>query len=513
MSNTLFPISHPHHHQDETANQQACTSPQLYGMFASLNKRAVLVVGGGEVAERKVTALLKAGARVTVGAPQLTPLLSAWQQSGRIRHLDGAYADEWLNGMWLVVAATDQRWFNRRLAQAANRRRLFINVVDDAALSSFQVPAVVDRGALQIAISTAGAAPVLARQLRSRLETQLHESWGALVDLTARFRHHIKSKLPDLAARRHFFEQLPESPVAACLQRHDSDAAERALLDRLHASCTHPSGEVVLVGAGPGDPGLLTLHAVRALQQADVILHDRLVSADVLALARRDAELICVGKAPGKHAYTQENINTLLVTQAQRGRCVVRLKGGDPFIFGRGGEELQVLRQAGIAYRVVPGITSAAACAAYAGIPLTHREHAQSVRFVTAHCKHSIDTLDWRALAAEKQTLAIYMGVAQLNVIQQQLLQHGCQADLPFALIENGSRAQQRVIRGCLGELAQRARQAAVQSPAMLILGEVAALSDTLAWFHSQASDARTSAHSLEVSPHAERDAQIPVTA
>lgn len=457
--------------------------PRLYGLFADLSGRQVLVVGGGEVAERKVSSLLKAGASVVVGSMTLTHSLGLLLARGDIAHLSGEYIDAWLQDSWLVVAATDDQQLNQRIAETAESQKILVNVVDDVALSTFHVPAIVDRGALQIAISTAGAAPVVARQLRSQLEAQLDGSWGALVALTARFRQRIKTVFPQLTARRQFFEQLPNGPVFASLRRRDAVAAEQELRHLLKHSSTETIGEVVLVGAGPGDPGLLTLHAHRALQQADVILHDRLVSDEVLDLARRDVEFIQVGKTPGSELNSQDKINALLIDQALQGKRVVRLKGGDPFVFGRGGEELEALREADIAYRVVPGITAAAACSAYAGIPLTHRDYAQSVRFVTAHCKGSIDRLDWKALAQEKQTLAFYMGVSQLGRIQQQLLAYGRRAEVPFALIENGTRKQQRVLRGSLGELARVARLEKVQTPALLVVGEVAVLADSLAWF------------------------------
>ncbi len=455
---------------------------RLYGLFADLAGRRVLVVGGGKVAERKVAALLEAGAAVLVAAPRLTGALGRLAAAGRIGHRPEGFAEQLLDDCWLAVAATDDQALNRSVAAAAEARHMLVNVVDDTALSSFHVPAIVDRGALQIAISTAGAAPVVARQLRARLEIWLDESWGGMVALAARFRQRTKAAFPDLAARRRFFERLTEGPAMESLRRGDSAAAERALQQLLTEAPTETAGEVVLVGAGPGDPGLLTIHALRALQQADVILHDRLVSAEVLQRARRDAELIAVGKVPGSRHHSQEWINALLVSQARKGRRVVRLKGGDPFIFGRGGEELEALRAAGIRYRVVPGITAAAACAAYAGIPLTHRDHAQSVRFVTAHCRQSVDTLDWQALAADRQTLAVYMGVGQLGRIRDRLLAAGRAASTPFALIEKGSTPEQRVVAGTLGELPEVAARHGIAAPALLILGEVAALGRTLAW-------------------------------
>jgi len=456
---------------------------KLYPLFADLSRRAVLVVGGGLVAERKIAALLGAQAQVTVNAPTLTPQLQRWVAAGRIAHRRDAFQESWLDRVWLVVAATSDIELNRLIATFAELRRIFVNVVDDAALSSFHVPAVVDRAPLIIAISSGGEAPMLARLLRERLETLFDHSLGALATLAARLRKRIRVRHPDMAARRRFYESLFAGPVAALLRQGRPDAARQAAEQVLTALPTASAGSVVLVGAGPGDPGLLTLRALRALNEADVILHDRLVSAEVLDLARRDAERIEVGKQAGNHHTTQDGIHALLLEHARAGRRVVRLKGGDPFVFGRGGEELEFLRDHRIPYEVVPGITAAVACAAYAGVPLTHRDHAQSVRFVTAHCQSSRDTLDWNGLAQERQTLAIYMGVAELGGLQARLIGHGRAPSTPFALIENGSRPEQRVITGTLANLAERAAFHMVRSPALLILGEVASLATSLAWF------------------------------
>jgi uroporphyrin-III C-methyltransferase/precorrin-2 dehydrogenase/sirohydrochlorin ferrochelatase len=458
---------------------------KLYPLFADLTDRQVLVVGGGNVAERKAAARLAAGAAVSVGAPALTARLAAWAAAGRLRHLPGHFDEHWLQAIWLVVVATDDRPLNAQIAAAAHRRRLLANVVDDPQLGSFHVPAVVDRAPLTIAISSAGAAPVLARRLRERLEALFDESLGALATLAQRHRQRIRQRHRDPGTRRRFYDWLCDGPVAGLLRARQPLAAERALLSHLAtAAPSRASGHVILVGAGPGDPGLLTLHALRALNRADVIVHDRLVGDGVLELARRDAERVDVGKRPGEDAHaTQHRIHALLLEYARAGRCVVRLKGGDPFVFGRGGEELEFLRAHGVAYEVVPGVTAANACAAYAGVPLTHRDHAQSVRLLTAHCKDSLDTLDWPALARERQTLAVYMGVAELPRLTRQLLRHGRAADTPFALVENGSRPQQRVVAGTLAQLPALAAAHRIRAPALLILGEVAALAPRLAWF------------------------------
>jgi len=459
------------------------TAP-LFPLFADLRGRTVLVVGGGAVAARKVTPLLAAGARVRVGAPHLGTALARLRDEQRIEHIVGEFEPEWLDGAWLAIAATDDEAVNSAVAAAGDARRVWVNVVDDGRSSSFHVPARIERGPLQVAISSGGGAPMLARHLRERLETELDESLGPLAELLTRRRKQVRNRYPRIADRRRFLDELLAGPVPALLRQGQDAEAEQAF-DAALAITPKSSklGSVALVGAGPGDAGLLTLRALRLLNQADVILHDRLVSKEVLQLARRDAEFIEVGKRAGHHETTQDGIHALMLEHARKGRRIIRLKGGDPFVFGRGGEELEFLHAHGVAFEVVPGITAALACAAYAGIPLTHRDHAQSVRLVTAHLKDSQDSLDWRSLAQERQTLAVYMGVAGLEQFRNQMLAHGRDPATPFALIENGSRAEQRVILGTLAELPDRARSEAVQSPALLIFGEVAALAETLHWF------------------------------
>jgi uroporphyrin-III C-methyltransferase/precorrin-2 dehydrogenase/sirohydrochlorin ferrochelatase len=463
------------------------SAPPLFPLFTHLAGRAVLVVGGGAVARRKVQALLPTGASVRVGATVLDSQLAQLAAQGRIEVLAGPFNEAWLEGAWLVVAATDDRAVNRAVAAAAEARRVWANVVDDAELSSAHLPARVERGAVQIAISSGGGAPMLARHLREQLETQFDESLGALAELFAQTRERIRTHLPDLATRRRFFDRVLRGAIPTLLRRGETAKARREFIGLLEQAQQARSGSVVLVGAGPGDPGLLTLRALRVLNEADVILHDRLVGAEVLALARRDAELIDVGKqVGGDHHTTQECIHRQLLEHARRGKRVVRLKGGDPFVFGRGGEELEVLREHGIDFEVVPGITAAIACGAYAGIPLTHRDHAQSVRFITAHTKDEDDAFDWAALAREKQTLAFYMGVAGLERIRDRLLAHGRAASTPFAIIENGTRPEQRVVLGTLAALPELARFHCVGAPALVIVGEVAALAASLHWFGSE---------------------------
>ena len=456
----------------------------LYPLFADLNDRHVLVVGGGDVAARKTAMLLKAGARVTVGAPVLAPELREWVQQGRIAHKPGAYQPEWLDGTWLVIAATRSRPLNARIANDGHARQRLVNVADDAALSGFHVPALIDRSPLLVAISSQGVAPMLVRRLRERIENLLDPALSSLLQLAQRYRARIRARHVDLAQRRRFYDWLQNGPVHASLRAAKPLHAERQLVAALADEAipkTH--GSVALVGAGPGDPGLLTLRALRALNEADVILHDALISEPILDLARPDALRITVGKRGGGVHTPQESIHALMLEHARAGRRVVRLKGGDPFVFGRGGEELEFLRAHGIAYEVVPGITAALACAAYSGVPLTHRDHAQSVRLVTAHCQQSFNTLDWSELASERQTLAIYMGVGQLDHLTQQLLAHGRDASTPFAIIENGTLPQQRTLTGRLGDLPALATRYSIRAPALLIMGEVAAQADAAHWY------------------------------
>ena len=462
----------------------------LFPLFADLSGRSVLLVGGGGVAERKAALLLAAEAQVDVVAPTLTPLLAEWARAGRVRHLARRFSPEQLDGRWLAIAATDDSVVNVEIAAAAKARRIFVNVVDDAGLSTFQVPAIVDRSPLVIAISSGGSAPMLARLARERIESYFDDTWGALATLLARSRSRIRARFGNVEVRRRFYERILRGPVVQAIRAGRVNEAESALDGELAAheralaavdASALAQGSVVLVGAGPGDPGLLTLHALRALNEADVILHDRLVSAAVLDLARRDAERIDVGKIVGRHHTPQDGINALMLEHARSGRRVVRLKGGDPFVFGRGGEEIEFLRAHGVPYAIVPGITAAIACAAYAGIPLTHRDHAQVIRFATAHRKRSEGESD--ALTAGGETLAIYMGVAEFANVRDKLYAEGVSAGTHFAIIENGTRPDQRVLIGTLAELVECATAYRVQPPALLIVGDVAQIAAEHHWF------------------------------
>ena len=456
-------------------------------IFCRLDNKPVLLVGGGEVAERKARLLLDAGAQLTVVAPDLDPELAELAANGSIEWLAGEFAPAQLTGKWLVVAATDRREVNALVYQSANQARIFANVVDDPKRSSFIMPSIIDRSPLMVAISSGGKAPVLARLLREKLEALLPQHLGAVAAFAGSLRDRVKARFASMGERRRFWERLLGADrLGQALARGDGASANQ-LADSLFADESQTGGEVVLVGAGPGDPGLLTLHALRQMQQADVVVYDRLVSDEVMALVRRDAKRIFVGKQAGNHCVPQEGINQLLLEEAKKGQRVVRLKGGDPFIFGRGGEELETLVGSGIGFQVVPGITAASGCAAYAGIPLTHRDHAQSVRFVTAHGKGGARDLDWPLLAKDRQTLVFYMGLSSCATIREQLLAHGKAGDTPVALIERGTQPCQRVIRGTLDELPALA--VGVESPALIMVGSVVTLADKLAWF-GQGNDA-----------------------
>jgi len=451
-------------------------------LFVDLQERRAVVVGGGGIAARKTALLLEAGAEVHVVAPRIGAELDALAKSGRIAHHAVPFSPDALADARLVVAATGDASVNCEVAVAAEARGIHVNVVDDADLSSCIVPAIVDRSPLIVAVGTAGAAPVLARHVRTRIESMLDESFGRLAAVLGRWRARIRAAWPESGARRRLYDQLLTGAFASLIRCGRMPEAE-SLLARALESSPPSGGRVLLVGAGPGDPGLLTLNALRALQAADVVLHDRLVSAAVLALSRRDALLVEVGKSGCGRSTAQGDIHRLMVEHARAGRTVVRLKGGDPFIFGRGGEELEHLRAAGVVYEVIPGITAASACAAYAGIPLTHREHSKSVRLVTAHGREFTDAIDWRALAASQETLAVYMGVATVSELQRELLCYGRDAATPVAFVENGTLPTQRVIVGRLGEAARLAAEHQLTAPALLIVGSVAALAARLHWY------------------------------
>ncbi|ATG78904.1 siroheme synthase CysG [Pseudoalteromonas sp. 1_2015MBL_MicDiv] len=455
---------------------------QYLPIFTKLDNKPVLVVGGGEVALRKCRAFLKARASVTLVAPWFCDELKEHAHNNEVTLIDAYFDESHLDGKMLVIAATDRDEVNNNVFELANARNVFVNVVDDQPKCTFIFPSIVDRDPITIAISSAGTAPVLARRLREKLETLIPHHIGPLATLVGGFRDKVKKRFKHFSDRRQFWEGVFDSSVVSKVQTGDTQAAQQQLEQMLDAKA-EPEGEVYVVGAGPGDPELLTLKALQLMQQADIVVYDFLVSDEIMELVRRDADLICVGKRLGDHSVVQDDTNQMLVDLAKQGKKVCRIKGGDPFIYGRGGEEVQVLAANNVNYQIVPGITAAAGCSAYAGIPLTHRDHAQAIQFVTGHCKKDGQELDWQSLAKANQTLAIYMGVIKSPHIQSELLKHGRKADTPVAIIENGTRKNQRVVTGQLGELADLIQRNSIISPALLIIGEVAALHSQLAWF------------------------------
>lgn len=452
-------------------------------LFADVKQRVVLVVGGGEVATRKIELLLRAGADVHVVAKSLAEPLLAKQNAGQLHWLAQEFSPEQVDKVFLVIAATDDVALNAAVSQAAQQRYRLVNVVDDQPKCSFIFPSIVDRSPLVVAISSGGQAPVLARLLREKLEALLPASLGDMARVAGEWRERVKDRLHSMRARRQFWERLFNSPFADQIAAGQQTVAEETLRQQLDQP-QRVLGDVALVGAGPGDAGLLTLRGLQLIQLADVVLYDHLVSPEVLELVRRDAEKICVGKRASAHSLPQGEINRLLFTLASSGKRVVRLKGGDPFIFGRGGEEVQYLAKAGVPFQIVPGITAAAGVTAYAGIPLTHRDYAQSVLFITGHCRPDGEALDWSTLARGRQTLAIYMGTVKAAEISQQLIAHGRAPDTPVAVISRGTRPDQSVNIGTLAQLETLAHQA--PTPALLVIGEVVALHHQLAWFGLQ---------------------------
>ena len=448
----------------------------FFPLFLKLTGERVLLVGGGEVALRKARLLSRAGARIEIVARELHPELAALG----VKAVGAEFQPDQIHGCRLVVAATDDAVLNARVAEAAREQCVPVNVVDNPDLSSWITPSIVDRSPLLVAISSGGIAPVLARRVRTKIETLLPAHYGRLALFLGRMRERLKSLA--LEPRRRVIEAfLDGSGSEQALLGHEV-AAEKELTHLQQGQ--QSQGEVFLVGAGPGDPDLLTLRALRLMQQADVVLYDRLVSARILDLVRRDAERVFVGKGPKQHEMPQADINTLLVKLAKQGKRVLRLKGGDPFIFGRGGEEIETLASEGISFQVVPGITAANGCAAYAGIPLTHRDYAQSVTFVTGHAKQDgqLD-LDWPSLAKRGQTVVFYMGRGSLPSLCKNLIQHGLPDHWPAALVEEGTSPAQQVVTGTLADLPARVEAAGVQGASLVIVGEVVKLRDKLQWF------------------------------
>ncbi|WP_213537955.1 siroheme synthase CysG [Nitrosospira sp. NRS527] len=472
-------------------------------IFFNIRNRNCVVIGGGEVAARKIALLLRAGAHITLVSPQLgadlriqlNGALRGQLEQGRIIYRAETFQADHLRDAVLVIAATDDPIVNRNVSEAAGRLHIPVNVVDSPALCSFIMPSIIDRAPIIVAVSSGGASPVLARLLRARLETMIPAAYGRLAAYAAEFRDRVKASFARPEKRRRFWEGALQGPFAEMIFA-GRDQAARAYLERLleneadgagkREAGEEMQGEVYLVGAGPGDPELLTFRAMRLMQQADVVVYDRLVSPEVLDMVRRDALRIYAGKERSKHVMPQESINELLVRLAKEGKRVLRLKGGDPFIFGRGGEEIETLSSQGVPFQVVPGITAATGAASYAGIPLTHRDYAQSCVFVTGHLKDGSVDLDWPMLARPHQTIVVYMGLLGLPVLCRQLIAHGLPATTPAAIVQQGTTHKQRVLTGSLETLPDLTTSANLIPPTLIIVGEVVKLHQKLAWFEPE---------------------------
>lgn len=457
-------------------------------IFLDLRGKNALVVGGGDTAARKAALLLSAGAWVTVVCP--APLAAAFnelQGTDRLIHRQAAFQDAHLDDMELVFAASEDEALDRKVYEAARARHLPVNVVDRPQLCSFIMPSIIDRSPVVVAVSSGGEAPVLSRLLRARLETLIPAAYGRLAALAGRFKEKVRKRFTSTEARRKFWEKALLSPIAEMVFAGREQEAEAALSRMLEGTGDAPErGEVYLVGAGPGNPDLLTFRALRLMQQADVVVYDRLVSPPILDMCRRDADRIYVGKERDNHALPQEDINHLLVRLAKEGKRVLRLKGGDPFIFGRGGEEIETLRENGVPFQVVPAVTAAAGVASYAGIPLTHRDYAQALIFVTGHLKDNSMDLDWDMLCRPRQTVVIYMGLKGLVTLCREMIAHGLPPTTPAAVVQQGTTLNQKVVTGTLETLPALVAQADLKPPTLIIVGEVVRLHDKLNWFHPE---------------------------
>ena len=462
-------------------------------LFHNLKCRRVIVIGGGEIALRKVRLVAEANAFITIVAKEYCADLIEMRDTNakkgihNLELITAPYKQKYIENnpdAVLVIAATNDPELNREVSKHAQQAHMLSNVVDDPGYSTVIFPSIVDRSPIQIAISSGGDAPVLVRLIRTQLESLFPAGMSKLAALAGSFREKVKAKFSNGADRKAFWEEVFGGPIAEQAYSNNLEEAERLLKDKLDTTEEFKTGEVYLIGGGPGDPDLLTFKAIRLMQQADIVLYDRLVSKPVLNLVRRDATRIYVGKTAGDHPVTQENINQKMVDYALEGNRVVRLKGGDPFIFGRGGEELETLAEQGIPFQVVPGITAASGCASYAGIPLTHRDHAQSVRFIAGHHRSGKLELNWQELVQPNQTLVFYMGLNGLEAICEKLQAHGLDTETPIALIEKGTSDRQRVFTGNLDTLPNIVRQAEAKAPTLIIVGTVVSLHQKLDWFN-----------------------------
>ena len=454
-------------------------------VFQSLKGRPVLIVGGGAAAARKAVLPSRAGAAVIVIAPSINEDIEGLVRERGVVHRTGDVTAADLKGCALAFGASGDAGLNELVHALAVAAGVPVNVVDRPELCGFIMPAILDRDGIVVAVSSGGEAPLLTRRMKARFETLVPAAYGRLARFAGAWRGRVRAVITESDPRRRFWEDVFDGPVAELVFAGRETEAAHAMETGLAEAggATTPRGEVYLVGAGPGDPDLLTFRALRLMQQAEVVLYDRLIGEGIVKLVRRDAERIYVGKEPNKHAVPQDEIGRLLVKLARQGKRVLRLKAGDPFIFGRGGEEIEALAAEGIPFQVVPGVTAANGCAAYAGIPLTHRDHAQACVFVTGHGKDGALDLDWQALIRPRQTIVIYMGLASLAQLAKEYAAHGGDPATPAAIVENGTRPDQRVITGTVADLPAKAQAANLSQPALIIIGGVVTLRGELAWY------------------------------
>ena len=453
-------------------------------LFLNIREQHCVIVGGGEVALRKAILLIKAKANLSLVSPLFISQLQDLYEEGRCKLLQEEFVAEQLEGASIVIAATNNKETNAQVAKAADKKNIPVNVVDQPELCSFIMPSIVDRSPVVVAISSSGRSPVLTRKIKELNETLISNREGQLAELLGTFREKVRNKYSDFIERVKFWESLLESEVTELVYSGNEGAAIQLIEDKLKQSDqTEAIGEVYLVGAGPGDPDLLTLRALRLMHKADVVLYDRLVSQEIMDKLRPDAEKIHVGKASSNHPVEQETINEMLVRLARSGKRVLRFKGGDPFIFGRGGEEIETLSKANIQFQIVPGITAASGCASYAGIPLTHRDHAQSVRFLTGHLKDNTLNLDWANLIQEQETLVFYMGLLGIKTICEQLIDHGMDAEMPIAVVQQGTTKTQRVVTADLKTMPAVVDTEKLKAPTIIIIGRVVGLRNSLDWY------------------------------
>ncbi len=457
---------------------------QALPIFFNISNRLCVVIGGGDVALRKVTMLLKADGKVRVITPEICADLASMVNGGKIEWHQANYHAAQLPGACMVVAATDDEAVNAAVSRDAKALNIPVNVVDAPDLCTFTMGSIIDRSPVVIAVSSEGNAPVLARYIRTKIETMLPAGFGRVAAIAGEFRDKVKAKFATTQERRRFWEDAFQGPVVERVLAGQEQAA-RDLLQNLIDNADNQAnrGEVFLVGGGPGDPDLLTFRALRLMQQCDVCVYDKLVSPEVMELVRRDAELIYVGKSRDQHTMPQEEINELLARLALQGKRVLRLKGGDPFIFGRGGEEIETLMQHGVPFQVVPGITAANGVSSYAGIPLTHRDYSQACLFITGHLKDGTLDLDWESMARPRQTVVIYMGLVGLPQICEKLIEHGVSPDMPAAVVQQGTTQRQKVVTATLRDLAAKVNEAGIKAPCLTIIGEVVRLREKLNWF------------------------------